>query len=147
MPPIRAFDCEYAISRDRDLAHGVAELQHTGYRLFDAQHAVLPTKLPLEEFYQQLVTTQQVLNKKHLGWAALCETLSLATKLVMQGQTNFLRMLWKFNSVYNVERQVSDHAQLVKYQIRQPEHQAQSKVDPATLLVHPRELLKPLRTM
>jgi len=117
------------------------------YRLFDVQHAVLPTKLPLEEFYRQLVTTQQVLNKKHLGWAALRETLSLATKLVMQGQTNFLRMLWKFNSVYNVERQVSDHAQPVKYQIRLPEHQAQSKVDPATLFVHPRELLKPLRTM
>src|SRR3546814_14832346 len=37
------------------------------YRLFDIQHAVLPTKLPLEEFYRELVMTQRVLNMKHLG--------------------------------------------------------------------------------
>ena len=41
------------------------------YRLFDIQHAVMPTKMPLPEFYAELVKTQQVLNKKHLGWAAL----------------------------------------------------------------------------
>ena len=41
------------------------------YRLFDMQHAVLGTKLPLGEFYQQLVETQAVLARKHLGWAAL----------------------------------------------------------------------------
>ena len=38
------------------------------YRLFDIQHAVLPTRLPLAEFYGELVRTQQVLNRKHLGW-------------------------------------------------------------------------------
>ena len=38
------------------------------YRLFDVQHAVLPTRLPLEKFYEELVKTQQVLIKKHLGW-------------------------------------------------------------------------------
>ena len=37
------------------------------YRLFDIQHAVLPTKLPLDRFYAELVKTQQVLNRKHLG--------------------------------------------------------------------------------
>ena len=37
------------------------------YRLFDIQHAVLPTTLPLPEFYEELVATQQVLNRKHLG--------------------------------------------------------------------------------
>ena len=41
------------------------------YRLFDIQHAVLPTRLPLAEFYVELVRTQQVLNRKHLGWRAL----------------------------------------------------------------------------
>ena len=38
------------------------------YRLFDVQHAVLPTRLPLERFYAELVETQQVLFRKHLGW-------------------------------------------------------------------------------
>ena len=33
------------------------------YRLFDIQHTVLPTKLPLPEFYAELVRTQQVLNR------------------------------------------------------------------------------------
>ncbi len=41
------------------------------YRLFDIQHAVLPTTLPLAEFYQELVNTQSVLNRKHLGWRAV----------------------------------------------------------------------------
>ena len=41
------------------------------YRLYDIQHAVLPTRLPLPEFYAELVRTQQVLNRKHMGWSAL----------------------------------------------------------------------------
>src|SRR5262249_39304082 len=41
------------------------------YRLFDIQHAVLPTRLPLAEFYKELVSTQAVLNRKHLGWSAV----------------------------------------------------------------------------
>lgn len=46
-------------------------------RLLDLQafqRAVLPTKMPLNKFYQELVRTQQVLNKKHLGFAALRDT-------------------------------------------------------------------------
>ena len=39
------------------------------YRLFDVQHAVLPTKMPLRKFYEEFVKTQDVLNKKHLGLA------------------------------------------------------------------------------
>ena len=50
------------------------------YRLFDIQHAVLPTKLPLAKFYKELVETQRVLSRKHLGWAAVrrncCATLA-----------------------------------------------------------------------
>lgn len=39
------------------------------YRLFDIQHAVMPTTLPLREFYEELVKTQQILNNKHLAGA------------------------------------------------------------------------------
>jgi hopanoid C-3 methylase HpnR len=90
------------------------------YRLFDIQHAVLPTKLPLHRFYEELVKTQQVLNKKHLGLAALKATAAISTRLLLQGQTNFVRMLWKFNSVYNPKRQLSDHARPVKYEMKLP---------------------------
>src|SRR5580698_5915140 len=48
------------------------------YRLFDVQHAVLPTKLPLDRFYKELVRTQQVINQKHLGFAALKDTFFMA---------------------------------------------------------------------
>src|SRR3546814_18435758 len=64
-------------------------------------HAVLPTKLPLEEFYRELVMTQRVLNMKHLGWRGLRGTAANAARLALRGQTNFLRMRWKVNGVYN----------------------------------------------
>src|SRR6267142_1737716 len=48
------------------------------YRLFDVQHAVLPTRLPLARFYEELVKTQSVLDRKHLGFAALRATAGLA---------------------------------------------------------------------
>jgi len=115
------------------------------YRLFDVQHAVLPTKLPLKEFYRQLVSTQEVLNRKHLGWTALKDSFVLAAELAMRGQTNFLRMLWKFSSVYNVDRQTRDHERAVKYQIRLPGTLAQGHLDQESLFIHPHQLLKPLR--
>jgi hopanoid C-3 methylase HpnR len=91
------------------------------YRLFDIQHCVLPTtRLPLEEFYRELVLTQQVLNKKHLGWAALRSTAGIAARLLARGQTNFVRMLWKFNSVYNPARQLADHRRQPRYEMRPP---------------------------
>ena len=90
------------------------------YRLFDIQHAVLPTRLPLARFYEQLVRTQQVLNQKHLGLSALKGTAMQAARLLARGQTNFVRMLWRFNSVFNPTRQLADHARPVAYQMRLP---------------------------
>lgn len=90
------------------------------YRLFDIQHAVLPTRLPLDRFYQELVKTQQVLNMKHLGLTALKNTARIAARLLLRGQTNFVRMLWKFNRVYHPELQLGDHHQPVKYEMRLP---------------------------
>lgn len=106
------------------------------YRLFDVQHAVLPTRLPLDKFYQELVRTQQVLNTKHLGWAALRDTFFLAAKYLAHGQTNFVRMLWKFSSVFNPERQVADHQREVRYAMRLPEPNSTAHVDVKSLYVH-----------
>jgi len=90
------------------------------YRLFDIQHAVLPTKLPLGEFYKELVEAQRILAYKHLGWTALRECAGIVIRLLLRGQTNFLRMLWKFSNVYHPELQLADHRQPVKYEISLP---------------------------
>jgi magnesium-protoporphyrin IX monomethyl ester (oxidative) cyclase len=90
------------------------------YRLFDVQHAVLPTKLHLKRFYEELVKTQAVLSHKHLGISALWSTFGLATRLLLHGQTNFVQMLWKFNRVYHPERQYTDHFQTVQYALQPP---------------------------
>src|SRR5262249_55662336 len=96
------------------------ELATADYRLFDVQHAVLPTRLPLRRFYEELVKTQSVINRKHLGWTALREVGFITFRLLMRGQTNFTKMLWKFNSVYNPDRQFADHQQPVAYEMRPP---------------------------
>ena len=106
------------------------------YRLYDIQHAVLPTKLPLLQFYQELVKTQDVLNRKHLGFAALKEVASIAGKLALKGQTNFLKMLWKFNSVYNAERQVAEHSREVKYAMRPPSMHTEGRPAADKLYIH-----------
>jgi hopanoid C-3 methylase len=106
------------------------------YRLFDVQHAVLPTRLPLARFYEELVRTQQVLNQKHLGWAALRATAGIAARHLARGQTNFVKMLWKFNGVYDPVRMLADHEQECRYPIRLPGHEPMQKIDPTRLFVH-----------
>jgi hopanoid C-3 methylase HpnR len=101
------------------------KFQTRDYRLFDIQHAVLPTRLPLPEFYEELVKTQQILNRKHLGWAALKSTARLAAGHLLRGQTNFVKMLWKFNSVYNPELQMADHRRPVSYEMALPPSMAE----------------------
>ncbi|HEY0526559.1 MAG TPA: hopanoid C-3 methylase HpnR [Stellaceae bacterium] len=95
-------------------------LQSRDYRLFDIQHCVLPTRLPLDEFYRELVATQQVLNRKHLGWRTLRGAADTATRLLLHGQTNFVKMLFKFNSVYDPARLLADHAKPLSYEMPLP---------------------------
>jgi magnesium-protoporphyrin IX monomethyl ester (oxidative) cyclase len=56
-----------------------------------------------------------------MGLGIIKDVAFLVAKLALQGQTNFAKMLWKFNKVYNPKRQYSDHFQEIKYQIRLPE--------------------------
>lgn len=105
------------------------------YRLYDIQHAVLPTALPLPEFYEELVKTQQILNHKHLGWTALRSTVRLAASHLLRGQTNFVKMLWKFNSVYDPTLQLADHARAVTYQMPLPPDRKQGLHD-GLLYIH-----------
>ncbi len=99
------------------------------YRLFDIQHAVLPTRMPLDEFYTELVKTQQVLNNKHMGWEALKGTSRIVAGHLMRGQTNFLKMLFKFNSVYDPKRLLADKNELY---IHKPQSKKTRAIDGAT---------------
>ncbi len=109
-------------------------VQTRDYRLYDIQHAVLPTRLPLREFYEELVRTQRVLAMKHLGLTALREMATIVLGHLAHGQTNFFRSLWKFNSVYDPALLLADHRRPVAYEMRLPPP-AHATVDPRRLYV------------
>ncbi|MFE0413652.1 hopanoid C-3 methylase HpnR [Streptomyces tendae] len=111
------------------------------YRLFDIQHAVVPTKLPLERFYEELVRTQAVINRKHLGLRTAFGAARILGRNLLRGQTNFARMLWKFNQVYNPQRQFADHGRPVRYELPLP--QPVDVGDRRRLYVHTREATTP----
>ncbi|MBO0774888.1 MAG: hopanoid C-3 methylase HpnR [Actinobacteria bacterium] len=106
------------------------------YRLFDVQHAVLPTRLPLHRFYEELVKTQAVLARKHLGTAALAKTTGIVARQLLRGQTNFARMIWKFDKVYNADRQYSEHLRPVDYCLPPPAPAPAAMPDRKELFVH-----------
>jgi len=112
------------------------KLASRDYRLFDVQHAVLPTRMPLLKFYEELVKTQGILAKKHLGWTALREASGLVVRTLLRGQTNFPLMLWKFNSVYNAKRQYADHMRPVEYEMTPPRPLLTVKPTKNDLYVH-----------
>ena len=112
------------------------KLTSLDYRLFDVQHAVLPTRLPLQQFYSELVKTQAILNRKHLGFRALWGASKMVLGHLWHGQTNFLRMLWKFHRVYNPERQYADHFRDGSYTLSPPPGQAVTTLKSSDLYVH-----------
>jgi hopanoid C-3 methylase len=111
------------------------KLTSRDYRLFDIQHAVLPTTLPLHEFYEELVATQQVLNRKHLGVGQIWGATKNVAKLLAKGQTNFVKMLFKFGSVYDPDLQYADHQRPVNYEMSLPPPPREA-VERDTLYVH-----------
>jgi len=122
-----------------ELWHGESrKLTTRDYRLFDIQHAVLPTRLPLERFYEELVHTQSVINRKFLGLRTAISTGGIIARQLAHGQTNFVRMLWKFNRVYNPRRQYSDHFNEVRYELPVPDHRRMSPRERTELYVHRR---------
>ena len=106
------------------------------YRLFDVQHAVLPTRLPLHRFYEELVKTQAVLARKHLGVAALSKTAGIVARQLLRGQTNFVKMIWKFDKVYNADRQYSEHQRATEYLLPPPAERPTPVPDRKELYVH-----------
>ena len=81
------------------------------YRLFDIQHAVLPTRLPLDRFYAELVETQRVLNMKHLGFSARSRTPpSSRPSCSRRGRRTSSACSGASTASSTRERQLADHA-------------------------------------
>jgi hopanoid C-3 methylase HpnR len=108
------------------------------YRLFDIQHAVLPTRLPLPIFYRELLKTQRVLYAKHLNWHTAPGLMRVSLGLLMRGQTNFVRGMMLYPNVYNPEKMLADHARTVRYQMPPPpaHHADQPRAKQTSLYVH-----------
>jgi hypothetical protein len=101
---------------------------------------VLPTRLPLDRFYRELVDTQRVLFQKHMNWRNARGAGRAALGHLLRGQTNFVKSLFKFNSVYNVETLLEDHALPVRYQIPEPppaQPAARANARGSDLYIHP----------
>ena len=80
--------------------------------------------------------TQSVLRQKHLGFSAMRAATRIIAGQLLRGQTNFAKAIWKFNRVYNVERQLADHARPVTYTMKPPRPPLSVKPKPADLYVH-----------
>jgi hopanoid C-3 methylase HpnR len=87
------------------------------YRLFDLQHAVLPTRLDLLEFYRLYAGAQEVMNRKHLGFSVLRQAAFMTLGMLMKGRTNFFKMLWGYRKIYDPERRHADHFREARYLI------------------------------
>jgi hopanoid C-3 methylase HpnR len=108
------------------------------YRLYDIQHTVLPTRLPLAEFYGELVATQRAFYRKHLGWRRVMNTAGVIAGHLMHGQTNFLRSLFHLDRVFRPELLLADHALPVAYQIPLPQSSTAGPAAPrSALYIHP----------
>src|SRR5271154_6169519 len=92
-------------------------LETRDYRLFDIQHAVLPTKLPLATFYHLLLDTQRAIYAKHMNWWTAPKLARELAGNLIRGQTNFMRGIMNYNKVYSVEKMLADHARPVQYQL------------------------------
>ncbi|ATW47185.1 hypothetical protein [Streptomyces peucetius] len=74
--------------------------------------------------FVELVRTQGVLNRKHLGLRTAVGAMSIPGRNLMRGLTEFARMLWKFSRVYNADRQIADHRRPVLYELPLPTRRA-----------------------
>jgi hypothetical protein len=92
-------------------------LETRDYRLFDVQHVVLPTKLPLATFYREVLHTQRVLYRKHLNWWSAPKLARELARNLVRGQSNFMRGILNYNQVFNVENMLADHARPVHYKL------------------------------
>lgn len=107
------------------------------YRLYDIAHAVMPTRLPLAEFYEELVTTQRAFYRKFAGWRAAYTAASVVARQLLRGHPNFLKSLYLLDKLYRPELLLADHGMPVAYEIPLPSPGAASReANTAQLYIH-----------
>jgi magnesium-protoporphyrin IX monomethyl ester (oxidative) cyclase len=67
--------------------------------------------------------------------AALAKSTGIAARQLLRGQTNFARMIWKFDKVYNADRQYSEHLRNARHLLPPAERPAKAP-DRKQLYVH-----------
>jgi hopanoid C-3 methylase len=108
------------------------------YRLYDIAHAVVPTRLPLAEFYQELVTTQRAFYRKFAGWRAAYTVAGTVARQLLRGHPNFLKSLYLLDKLYRPELLLADHERPVAYEMSLPTTGAGIREVPtAEFYVHP----------
>jgi len=68
--------------------------------------------------------------------SAVSKTFRIIGRNLMRGQTNFPRMLWKFNKVYNADRQYGEHQREVRYELPAPDLRPIDRGNRRGLYVH-----------
>ncbi len=108
------------------------------YRLYDIQHAVMPTRLPLADFYAEMVTTQRAFYRKFAGWRAAYATAGVVARQLLRGHPNFLKSLYLLDKLYRPELLLADHNMPAIYEIPMPAGSAAaSEPRPAQIYIHP----------
>jgi hopanoid C-3 methylase HpnR len=90
------------------------------YRLYDIAHAVMPTRLPLAEFYQELVTTQRAFYRKFASLRAAYSVAGTVARQLLRGNPNFLKSLYLLDKLYRPELLLADHKRPVLYEMPVP---------------------------
>jgi hopanoid C-3 methylase HpnR len=110
------------------------------YRLFDIQHAVTPTRLPLPQFYRELTAAQMVLFRKHMNRADLCGALKTVLKSLLHGRTNLARTILNFKSFPDPQRLYAEHSLAAPYTLQPPADvpASNASADAKDLYVHAR---------
>jgi hopanoid C-3 methylase len=106
------------------------------YRLYDIQHAVVPTRLPLAEFYEELVATQRAFYRKFVGWRAAYAVAGTIGRQLLRGNPNFLKSLYLLDKLYRPESLLADHDRPAAYEIPLPAAEARD-VSTAALYIYP----------
>ncbi|MFQ5744944.1 MAG: hopanoid C-3 methylase HpnR [Acidobacteriota bacterium] len=119
-----------------EMWHTAAQrLTSRDYRLFDILHAVLPTKLPLREFYKEYVRTNPAMVAGPSGWRQFAYALTAAPTLLARGQTNLLRRLWTRDRTLDANTLLAHHTQPPEYELPLPPP-AKADNDASALYIH-----------